>query len=289
MRYPPPVTSAAHDLPLRCPRCGRTYDEGDFCPNDGMHLEAQGVGADPYIGMVVSGDIELKSVLGIGAMGAVYRAHQRSIDRDVAVKILHHELSGNAQLVRRFHREAKIASRLQHPHVVEVHLVGQLPDGSLYIVMEFLDGSSLAEALEAAGGALPLQRALAITRQISEAVGEGHALGIVHRDLKPENVMLVRRGDDPDWVKVLDFGIARLELGDQSMETAAGRVLGTARYISPEGAAGAPVGPPGDVYAIATILYQMLAGRTPFDAPAALGLLVKHAHEAPPPLRSVAP
>ena len=282
------IDSAAKPLPLRCPKCGGTFEAGVFCPNDGTRLETGAVG-DPYIGMVVSGDIEIKSVLGVGAMGTVYRARQRSIDRDVAVKILHHELSGNVQLVRRFHREAKIASRLQHPHVVEVHLVGELADGSLYIVMEFLDGSSLADALSAVGGAFPLERALGIARQMSEAVGEGHTLGIVHRDLKPENVMLVRRADVADWVKVLDFGIARLELGDQSMETAAGRVLGTAKYISPEGAAGAPVGPPGDVYALATILYQMLAGRTPFDAHAPLGLLVKHAHEVPPPLRSFAP
>ena len=221
-------------------------------------------------------------------MGRVFRARQRSIDRDVAVKILHRELSGNAQLVRRFHREAKIASKLRHPHVVDMHMVGELPDGSLYIVMEYLDGRSLADTL-AQDGRFTLGRAIGIALQVSGAVGEGHSLGIVHRDLKPENVMLVNRGTIDDWVKILDFGIARIEIGDQSMETAAGGVLGTARYISPEGAAGAPVGPPGDVYAIATMLYQMLAGRTPFDAVAPLGLLVKHVHETPPPLRTFAP
>lgn len=241
---------------------------------------------DPYIGAVIHGDIEIQSEAGAGAMGRVYRAHQRGIDRDVAVKILHRELSGNQPLVQRFHREAKIASRLQHPHVVEVYLAGQLPDGALYIAMEYLDGLSLAAALQASGGLMTLERALPITLQICDAVGEGHSRGIVHRDLKPENVMLVRRADTSDWVKVLDFGIAKVSLGEQSMETAAGLIFGTARYISPEGAQGATVGPAGDVYAIATILYQLLAGRTPFDAEQPVGLLIKHIHDRPPPLRS---
>ncbi len=290
------ATPASPLLSKRCPTCGTPYEESAaFCPKDGSALVAvETEGTDPYLGMVLGGDIELKSVAGVGAMGTVYRAHQRSIDRDVAVKVLHQELSSNVSLVRRFHREAKIASRLQHPHVVDVHLVGQLEGdsqgrGALYIVMEYLDGKSLAAALEQAGGRMALERALSIVMQIADAVGEGHALGIVHRDLKPENVMLVRRADVAEWVKVLDFGIARLEVGDQSMETVAGRVMGTARYISPEGAVGAPVGPPGDVYAIATMLYQLLAGRTPFDAAQPIGLLVKHVHEQPPPLRELVP
>ncbi|MDF2693082.1 MAG: serine/threonine protein kinase, partial [Labilithrix sp.] len=162
----------------------------------------------------------------------------------------------------------------------------QLPDGALYIVMEYLDGLSLAAATTTAGGVLALERALPIMLQICDAVGEGHARGIVHRDLKPENVMLVRRADTSDWVKVLDFGIAKLSLGEQSMETAAGLIFGTARYISPEGAQGATVGPPGDVYSIAVMLYQLLAGRTPFDAAQPVGLLIKHIHDTPPPLTS---
>ena len=273
-----------------CPRCGSGFDPSAvFCPNDGTPLEPRGEpppDSDPYIGALIQGDIEIKSVAGAGAMGRVYRAHQRGIDRDVAVKILHRELSGNLPLVQRFHREAKIASRLQHPHVVEVYLAGQLPDGALYIAMEYLDGMSLAAALSAAGGVLPVERALPIVLQICDAVGEGHARGIIHRDLKPENVMLVRRADTSDWVKVLDFGIAKVSLGEQSMETAAGLIFGTARYISPEGAQGATVGPAGDVYSIAVILYQLLAGRTPFDAEQPVGLLIKHIHDAPPPLRS---
>ncbi len=221
-------------------------------------------------------------------MGRVYRAFQKGIDRDVAVKILHRELSANQQLVQRFHREAKVASRLQHPNVVQVHLAGQLPDGAMYIVMEYLDGLSLQSALAAAGGAMPLPRAMHSAFQLCDAVGEAHAQGVVHRDLKPENVMLVRRHDDADYVKVLDFGIARLNWGDQSMATAAGLIFGTARYISPEGAQGEQVGPAGDVYGIATLLFQMLAGRTPFEGDQAVALLVQQIHDAPPDLRAMA-
>src|SRR6185503_14010720 len=125
--------------------------------------------------------------------------------------------------------------------------------------------------------------------QICDAVGEAHKQGIVHRDIKPENVMLVRRGDDPDYVNVLDFGIARLNWGDGSMaSTQAGLIFGTAKYISPEGAEGQPVGPTADVYAIATILYQCLAGRTPFEGDSPVALLVQHTHAPPPDLRSIA-
>jgi serine/threonine-protein kinase len=275
-----------------CSHCGAAFpSDAAFCPKDGTRLAIDTAPAqetDPYIGTVISGDIEILSVAGVGAMGRVYRAHQRGVDRSVAVKILHRELSGHAQLVQRFHREAKIASRLQHPHVVEVYFTGQLPDGALFIVMEYLDGLSLGATLAAEGGALPAARAISIALQVCEAVGEGHTRGIVHRDLKPENIMLVRRADTGDWAKVLDFGIAKLASSDQSIQTAAGLVFGTARYISPEGAQGANVGPPGDVYSLATIVYQMLAGRTPFDAEP-VGLLIKHIHEAPPLVTSWAP
>ena len=285
-----------------CPGCSARYPpDALFCPNDGSPLTANslgvaeagpasggGEGHDSYLGREISGHIEIQNLAGVGAMGRVYRAFQKGIDRDVAVKVLHRELSANQQLVARFHREAKVASRLQHPNVVQVHLAGQLPDGAMYIVMEYLDGLSLQSALAASRGPFSLERALHVTLQICDAAGEAHAQGVVHRDIKPENVMLIRRGDDPDFVKVLDFGIARLNWGEQSMATAAGLIFGTARYISPEGAQGEAVGPEGDVYATATLLYQMLAGRTPFEGEQAVALLVQQIHDTPPPLRSLA-
>lgn len=272
-----------------CPRCEKAFDaDAVFCPTDGARLEdAAPENDDPYLGSTIAGDIQLTEVIGAGAMGRVYRARQGGIGRDVAVKILLRELSSNAQLVRRFEREAKIASKLRHPHVVEVHLVGQLPDGSLYIVMEYLDGVSLATALEKVGGVMPLDRMLSIIVQICDAVGEAHAQEIVHRDLKPENVMLVRRAEMEDWVKVLDFGIAKGSVGGSSMHTASGHIFGTPRYISPEGVKGGDVSAASDVYSLATVAYQMLAGRTPFEGDQAMDLLVKHVHDSPPDLRSL--
>ncbi len=291
----PPVGAAPAEVIKTCATCGGQFP-GDalFCPVDGTPLrKSSGNGADlaendPYLKCEIAGHIEVRQLAGIGAMGRVYRAFQRGVERDVAVKILHRELSSNPQLVSRFTREAKVASKLQHPNVVSILLSGQMPDGALYIVMEFLDGMSLMSALAASGGALPLPRALHIAVQLADAVGEAHTQGIVHRDLKPENVMLVRRGEDKDFVKVLDFGIARMHWAEQSMATAAGLIFGTARYISPEGARGEAVTAASDVYSIATMAYQMVSGRTPFEGDQAVGLLVQQIHDKPPLLRSIA-
>jgi serine/threonine protein kinase len=287
------IRAAENDRPKGCPSCQTRYPaDALFCSIDGAPLTtvaraAAGEG-DPYLGREVLGHIEIRKLVGIGAMGRVYQAFQRGIDRDVAVKILHRELSTNEALVARFQQEARVASRLAHPNVVQVLLVGQLPDGAMYIVMEFLAGLSLQTVLAAAGGAIALPRALRITLQMCEAAGEAHARGIVHRDLKPDNVMLVHLGDEPDFVKVLDFGVARVNWGAPSMATAPGLIFGTPRYISPEGARGERVGPQGDVYSIATIAYQMLAGRTPFEADRAAALIEQRIGSEPPPLQSFA-
>ncbi len=281
-----------------CAICGANYGQGAiFCPKDGAPLGVRAPkGNDEFIGLELPGQIRIEQLIGIGSMGRVYRAFQASTARQVAVKILHRELSANATLVARFQREADIASRLSHPNVVQALLSGQLPDapdrtstsaaGAIYIVMEYLDGISLRSAFAAAGGALALPRALRIVLQLCDAVGEAHRAGIVHRDLKPENVMLLKREGEADFVKVLDFGIARLPGGNTPAVTQAGAVFGTARYVSPEGAIGSPVGPPADVYAIATIFYQALAGRTPFDGETTVEVLGRQINDAPPPLRS---
>ncbi len=283
-----PAHGGAREGERACTGCGRRFDLSTlFCPDDGTPLEAKGQKtSDPYLGQVILDHIEIQKLAGVGAMGRVYRAFQRGLDRDVAVKILHRELSSNKELVGRFIREAKLASRIVHPNVVQVHLAGQLPDGALYIVMEYLDGLSLQSAMAAsASGALLLERSLHVALQLCQAVGEAHELGIVHRDLKPENVMLVRRGDDSNFVKVLDFGIARASQAEHaSMATAQGLIFGTARYISPEGARGEGATPASDVYSLAILFYQLFSGHTPFDAEQAVGLLLQHIHETPPPL-----
>jgi serine/threonine-protein kinase len=163
------------------------------------------------------------------------------------------------------------------------------PGREPFVVLEWLEGPSLAQLLDQNGGFLPLARALHIVLALCDAVGEAHSRGIVHRDLKPENVMLVRRGDDPDFVKLLDFGLARVLDERADPRTRAGAILGTPRYVSPEGAEGLPVSPASDCYSLSTLLYQCLAGRTPFEAESAVGLLAQHTTAAPPDLRAFAP
>lgn len=281
-----------------CPRCGARYPvESVFCPKDGERLipsaEAPDATAyatvtpvsDPYVGTVIQGDIELREMCGVGAMGRVYRGYQRGTERDVAVKILNRELWGREDLVHRFYREARIASSLKHPHIVEVYLTGQLANGALYIVMEYLEGRTLAQELIVHGGALSFEMTFAVGLQLCEALAEAHKRGIVHRDIKPENVILVQRGSAAVWIKVLDFGIAKAKADDPSVQTAAGVVFGTARYISPEGAQGRPVGPEGDVYSLAVMLYEMLSGKVPFEGQG-VALMVKHVQEAAPLLHT---
>jgi serine/threonine-protein kinase len=247
---------------------------------------------DPFVGRVIQDDLRIEELVGQGAMARVYRARQLRVDRDVAVKILHQSLLRDAMLVTRFRREAIVAARIRHPHVIEVIGAGELqgePSAAPvvpYLVVEFLHGPSLRAVLAAAGGKLPLTRALHVVLQICDAMGEAHALGIVHRDLKPENVMLVQRGDDPDFVKLLDFGLSRQSGSSSDFATREGSVLGTARYVSPEGARGDPVGPPADVYSIATILFECLAGHTPFDAENPVALLVRRTQHTAMDVRS---
>ena len=275
----------------RCPKCGAAYGRDViFCPADGAPLSARPLAAaERYLGLTLPGGIELRSLIGAGAMATVFRAHQAGVERDVAVKVLHAEACENETLVARFQREGRAAARIRHPNVIEVHSFGALPEGETarapYLVLEYLDGLSLRSLLSAGNGTLPLPRALHVVLQVCDALAEAHALGIVHRDLKPENLMLVRRGSDPDFVKVLDFGLSRLDEPEAALETRAGAVLGTARYVSPEGARGEAVDARADVYAIGTILFECLAGRTPFEADSAVTLLVQKSEARAPDVR----
>jgi serine/threonine-protein kinase len=279
----------------RCVSCGERYEAAVlFCPKDGTPTgpERSGSGPDAYLGRVLAGRFRVERLLGVGAMARVYLASQLGSAQPVALKILHPELVSDPAATARLKREATIGTRLRHPHLAEVLTQGildasaQHPAGEPFIVLEHLDGLSLTSALLAGGGSLGLVRAVHIALQICAGVGEAHRHGVVHRDLKPDNIMLVRRGADSDFVKVLDFGMGRAG-SDPDFATREGSVLGTARYLAPEGAQGGSVGPEGDVYALATLLFQCIAGRTPFEGPSAVAILVQQVSATPPDVRSV--
>lgn len=275
-----------------CPRCGARYAEGElFCPADGAALGArpEPPGEPLEEGLLLPGDVAVGKLLGAGAMARVYRARQRSLGRDVAVKVLRPRHLGSPDLVQRFLREGRIAGALSHPNLVTVHAAGEVPStGAPYLVLELLEGAPLRGLLGAVGALAPA-RAVAVGLGIADGLGEAHAEGVVHRDLSPENVLLVRSGADPEAVKVVDFGLARRQGDDAGAATHAGAVLGTPAYASPESARGEAVGPPADVYSLAVVLFECLAGRPPFEGRSAVDLLVQHATRPAPPLPEAGP
>ena len=231
-------------------------------------------------------------MIGHGGMGAVYRAHHAALARNAAVKVLLPELSHNRDLVARFFNEARAATAVRHPGIVEIFDFGYLPDGSGYIVMEFLEGETLG-ALRARLGRIPPARALTLTRQIAGALGAAHDRGIVHRDLKPDNVFLVADPEVPsgERIKVLDFGVAKLTAtpGDTA-RTQTGSLLGTPTYMSPEQCRGtADVDGRTDLYALGCLLYELVCGQPPFVADSAGDLIAHHLYFEPPAPRTWEP
>jgi serine/threonine-protein kinase len=236
------------------------------------------------VGEVLAGRYRIDAELGSGGMGAVYRAEHVHMRKTVAVKVLHREMTYLPEVVARFEREAVAAARIEHPHVAAATDFGRLQDGSFYLVLEYVEGQSLRQLLDA-GGPLTQELAIHVARQIAEALAAAHAAGIVHRDLKPDNVMLIRRDGDEHFVKVLDFGIAKVELGDaQSPLTQMGSVFGTPEYMAPEQAAGTPVDARADLYTLGIILYEMLTGGTPFEDDDLVTVLTRQMTMEPPPL-----
>ncbi len=237
------------------------------------------------LGQTLGGRYLVTSLIGSGGMGAVYRAEHIQLQKPVALKVLNADMAQHREAALRFEREAMVSARIMHPHVVSANDSGRLPDGSLYLVLEFVQGRSLRQLIEQEGR-LPVPRAAAIAGQIAEALAAAHAADIVHRDLKPGNVMLLARESNAEFVKVLDFGLARV-LGQPSSGealTRTGAVFGTPEYMAPEQARGEVVDHRADLYALGVILYELLAGKPPFQAPELVAVLIKHLQEAPPPL-----
>jgi serine/threonine-protein kinase len=221
-------------------------------------------------------------------MGRVYRAEQTNLGRTVAIKIIHPHLVGEENAAARFITEARAASRLNHPNSVAVIDFGKTEDGQLYLVMEFLRGKDLAR-VQYEEGPLSFRRIVSILRQVLAALSEAHHLGIIHRDLKPENVILepVRTGGD--FVKVVDFGLAKMREGAGPNITSPGIVCGTPEYMSPEQGRGDPLDARSDLYAVGVIFYQLLTGRLPFEAESPTQVVLMHITEPPPDPRAAAP
>ncbi|MCB9541754.1 MAG: serine/threonine protein kinase [Myxococcales bacterium] len=250
--------------------------------------------ASDLLGSIVDDRFEVIEKLGEGGMGAVYKARQISMDRQVALKILLHDQRGDPISVERFRHEAYLASRLRHPNAIIIHDFGQSPDGLLYIAMEYLSGETLKDRLTRVGP-LPVRSAVKIIGQTLRTIAEAHRMGLIHRDLKPDNIFLTTVEGDTDYVKVLDFGIAKLTAvndsigGYQGGLTVAGKIYGTPNYMSPEQIRGKPVDHQSDIYQLGVIFYEMLCGRRPFEAQTPVDVMMMHLRDAPPPLTSHRP
>ena len=248
--------------------------------------------ADPLVGQLLAERYEVLRPIAQGGMGALYEARHVLIDKRVAIKVPLPKYAGDEQIMERLHREAFAAARAGNEHIIDVTDMGKLADGGWFLVLELLEGRDLAADLRVAAPS-PLARIAHIAGQICEALSAAHGKGIVHRDLKPENVYLIRRGTDPDFVKVLDFGIAKIRDGlarTGPAETAPQAVFGTPEYMAPEQMeATAAVDARADLYALGVILFEALTGDVPFRASSQRALMLKVLSQAPPRLRDLRP
>jgi eukaryotic-like serine/threonine-protein kinase len=244
---------------------------------------------DPLIGTVLADRYRVDRLIGEGAMGRVYLAEHVLMRKRVALKVLHRELTTVPEFVQRFEREARAAAQIEHPHVAAATDFGKLADGSVFLILEFVQGLALSELVDK--GPIDVGRVLTIALQVSEAVEAAHQRGIVHRDLKPDNLLLVESEDKGDFIKVLDFGIAKVpteaneEVGKPL--TQVGMVYGTPEYMAPEQALGQDVDGRADLYAIGVIMFEMLTGRRPYKGPA-VGLLGQQLSSPLPKMAHVA-
>jgi len=271
---------------LSCPRCGRENEpEARFCVGCGENLaqlHEKRERKDTYLGQVLDNKFMILEHLGDGGMGKVYKAEQLTLNKVVAVKILHRNMLQNETQVKRFQREAWSASRLDHPNSIGIIDVGKTEDDCHFIVMEYLEGEELS-TLISEDKPIQEKRIVNIMSQVLSVLHEAHKNKIIHRDLKPENIMLIKRAEQDDYVKVLDFGIAKLQERDPNMPalTMQGIVCGTPEYMSPEQAMGKELDFRTDIYAAGCILYELLVGNVPFNANNYQAILGMHIREQP--------
>lgn len=273
---------------MRCHACGHDVPgDARFCTRCGTPLEGTSSG-DRWLGRTIAGRFKLLRPLGEGGIGRVYLAEQPMGNgrRQLAVKMLLPHHSSKPEMVRRFLRECELLSVVEHPNVVRIYDFGEAEPSTFFIAMELVNGESLGTVLQREG-ALPVSRAMRLTNEIGRALAAAHDAGIVHRDLKPDNVMVAAKPNEPESVKVLDFGIAKtiqdpsqaadlLAVDTAGNVTSAGAIVGTPRYMSPEQFLGTPIDARTDIYALALLAYEMLTGVSPFDAGSAAGWATAH-------------
>jgi serine/threonine-protein kinase len=268
------------------------------CPDHGLPFVDLRDGSDPLLGTTIAGRFTILGKLGSGSMGAVYRARQDAVGRDVALKLVRRDRAHDPETKGRFEREARAISALVSPHTVTAFDFGEAEDGAWFLAMEMLEGETVGERLRRVGP-FEWSDALRFTRDALKSLAEAHAKGIIHRDLKPDNLFLSRApagvdAADRDVCKVLDFGIAKWSGDDEAMpidqlETQAGTVFGTPRYMSPEQAQGSLLDARSDLYSLGVLLYQMLSGRAPFIDDDAVVVMARHIKDEPPHFRAMTP
>jgi serine/threonine protein kinase len=273
-----------------CVQCRFAYEaEFGFCPQCGFPVgRLVEKRADPLLGRTLAGNYTVLEVVGTGGMGRVYRAEQRTLGRTVAVKVIQPQYVNDDMMAQRFINEARAVSRLNHPNVVGVIDFGRTEDGDRYLVMEFLRGRDLHKLVEAEGP-LSFARISNLLVQVLSALAEAHEMGIIHRDLKPENIIVEARRNGEDFVKVVDFGVAKMVEGSHGAPlTNPGAVCGTPGYMAPEQALGeADVDARADVFALGCVLFRCLAGRSPFEGEHLAAVLAKTLLEPAPSLCSL--
>lgn len=232
-------------------------------------------------GEIIAEKYRLESMIGEGGMAVVYKAVQMNIDRPVVLKVMQWQLRGNERAIKRFEQEARFTAKVNHPNVVSVFDVGLLAGGQPYLVMEYIEGESLRDRLEREG-MLSLNTAAAIMIQICRGLNQAHKIGLIHRDLKPENIILQQDAERPDWVKIVDFGIAHLVEGYQRL-TKTGNITGTVAYMAPEQLRNVKVDTRVDLYSLGILLFEMITGTVPFDADSTESILLKQLMDPPIP------
>ncbi|MBT8493086.1 MAG: protein kinase, partial [Deltaproteobacteria bacterium] len=267
-----------------CAQCGSELaPDALFCTKCGAP-RSKSDDSDPLLGQVVGARYLLTDKLGEGGSGTIYAGEHVTLRRKVAVKVLHHELSRDDLSVERFRREATTVAEIENPHIVQIHDFGRTEDDRLYLAMEFLEGETLDARLEREVTLAP-DVAVEIILQLAEALMEAHAIGYVHRDLRPRNIFLSKRRGKANYVKLLDFGLAKLvdsDAGEAAM-TSLGMTFGDPKYMSPEQARGDSFDRRADIYALGCIAYEMLTGSPPFVGGKVFDILTRHVEESPKP------